>query len=154
MTYLFAMPVLKEGEFGSSFALGRAGDVLPPPGGEPINFPKGMFWLSRTEGNRIVAPYKVCAHLGCLYNWSQSAGIFMCPCHDTHYQLDGTVIKGPATRSVDRFVIHLFDDAGEEVAATDELGNPLPLPSEDLQIVIDTGERIPGKPRGFEYSLE
>ncbi len=154
MTYLFSRPLVKEGQFGSSIVLGRAGDVLPPAGGDPINYPKGRFWLSRTQDNRIAAPYKVCAHLGCLYNWNSSAGIFVCPCHDSHYRLDGMVIKGPATHSVDRFVIHLLDDAGVEVAATDQQGNPLPLPSEDLQIVVDTGKRIPGKPRGVEYPVE
>ncbi len=129
------------------------GDVLPSPGGEPVNYPRGKFWLSRTADNRVVAPYKVCAHLGCLYNWSDSLGIFTCPCHDSHYALDGTVIKGPATYSVDRFVIRLLDDQGAEVAATDSNGNPLPLPGEDLQLVVDTGVRIRGKPMGVEYPV-
>jgi hypothetical protein len=45
----------------------------------------------------------------------------------------------------------LLDDAGVEVAATDQQGNPLPLPGEDLLVVVDTGKRISGKPRGVEY---
>jgi cytochrome b6-f complex iron-sulfur subunit len=154
VAYLFSMPIFEEGEFGSNFTLGRAGDVLPPPGGDPVNYPKGKFWLSRTSDNHIVAPYKVCAHLGCLYNWNSSAGMFICPCHDSHYQLDGTVIKGPADYSVDRFVIRLFDDSGVEVSSTDPQGNPLPLPDDDLTVVIDTGERIRGKPRGVTYPVE
>lgn len=153
MTYLFSMPRFEAGEFGGSFPLGRAGDVLPPAGGDPKNYPKGKFWLSRTADNQIVAPYKVCAHLGCLYNWSPSAGMFMCPCHDSHYALDGTLLKGPATRSADRFIVRLLDDQGVEVAATDAQGNPLPLPDEDVQVVVETGRKILGKPMGVQYPV-
>jgi cytochrome b6-f complex iron-sulfur subunit len=153
LTYLYTMPILKQGKFGGSFGLGRAGDAFPEPGAEPVNNPNGRFWLARTENNQIVAPYKVCVHLGCLYNWNSPAGIFMCPCHLSQYELDGTYIKGPATRSLDRFVIRLIDDQGREVAATDAQGNPLPLPSEDLQVVVETGQLIRGKPKGESYPI-
>lgn len=151
VTVLFSLPQLGESEFGGRFVLGRAGDVLPPPGGNPLSFPKGKFWLVRTQDDRIVAPYKVCPHLGCLYNWNEAGNRFMCPCHYSQYQLDGTLLRGPATRSTDRFVVRLLDDQGVEVAATDQEGNPLPLPSEDLQLVVETGELISGKPKGIAY---
>jgi cytochrome b6-f complex iron-sulfur subunit len=151
VTYYFAKPILRSGEFGGLFNLGRAGDVFPEPGGDPVNFPKGKFWLSRTADNRILAPYKVCPHLGCLYNWNPPAGIFLCPCHLSQYELDGTFIDGPAPRSVDRFVIRLLDENGKEVAATDEEGDPLALPNEDLKVVIDTGNLIRGKAKGAKY---
>ena len=151
VTYYFAKPILRAGEYGGRFNLGRAADVLPEPGGDPVNFPKGRFWLSRTRGNRIIAPYKVCPHLGCLYNWNSPAGIFLCPCHLSQYELDGTYIRGPAPRSTDRFAIRLLDDKGQEVSATDEEGNPLPLPGENLRVVVDTGELIRGKPKGERY---
>jgi cytochrome b6-f complex iron-sulfur subunit len=81
VTVLFTLPQLGEGEFGGRFVLGRAGDILPSPGGNPLNFAKGKFWLSRTQDNRLVAPYKVCPHLGCLYNWNEESNQFLCPCH-------------------------------------------------------------------------
>jgi cytochrome b6-f complex iron-sulfur subunit len=153
VTYLFTLPLLGEGEFGSKFILGRAGDVLPPPGGTPLNFPKGKFWLSRTHDNRLVAPYKVCPHLGCLYNWNEESNQFLCPCHYSQYKLDGTVMRGPAPRSTDRFVIRLLDESGAEVAATDDEGNPLLLPNEDLQVVVETGMLIAGKTKGIDYPV-
>ena len=152
LTLFYSMPRLREGEFGSRFVLGRAGDVLPPPGGAPSNYPKGKFWLSRTADNRVLAPYKVCPHLGCLYNWNSAGGFFLCPCHYSHYAQDGTYFRGPAPRSVDRFVVQLLDENGVEVAATDEQGDPLPLPNEDLTVVVDTGRLIRGKPKGVPYS--
>lgn len=151
VAYLFAMPVFREGQFGGSFSLGLMSEVLPPPGGDPANYPKGKFWLSRTVDNRLVAPYKVCPHLGCLYNWNSAEEQFHCPCHLSQYELDGTYIRGPASRSTDRFVIRLLDDQGVEVAATDPEGNPLTLPGEDLQLVVDTGQLIRGKSKGDRY---
>ncbi len=65
VTYLFAMPRFKEGEFGGVVTIGSASD-LPAVGSPPANYPKVKFWLSNTErGPKAV--YKVCTHLGCLY---------------------------------------------------------------------------------------
>jgi cytochrome b6-f complex iron-sulfur subunit len=153
IAYLFSLPRLKEGQFGARFSLGRAADILPAPGAAPLNFPKGRFWLSRTEDNRLVAPYKICPHLGCLYNWDVSADTFTCPCHYSKYTQDGTAISGPTTRSTDRFVIRLLDENGNEVAATDSHGNPLPLTDDRLQVVVDTGTLIRGKPKGVPYPI-
>ena len=153
VAYFFSLPRLRAGQFGAQFSLGRARDVLPLPGAGPLNFPKGRFWLSRTEENHLVAPYKICPHLGCLYNWNASADIFICPCHYSQYRQDGTIIRGPATRSTDRFVIRLLDENGVEVASTDASGNPLALPDDNLHVVVDTGMLIRGQPKGVRYPI-
>jgi cytochrome b6-f complex iron-sulfur subunit len=154
VAYFFSLPRLRAGQYGTQVSLGRARGVLPPPGADPLHFPAGKFWLSRTEDNRLVAPYKICPHLGCLYNWNASVDIFICPCHYSQYEQDGTIISGPAPRSTDRFVIRLLDDNGVEVASTDASGNPLPLPDESLHLVVDTTKLIQGKPKGVRYPVE
>ncbi len=151
VTFLFAMPRFREGEFGGEFTLGRAEDALPAAGGGPVNYASGRFWLVQTTDNQVVALYKVCTHLGCLYNWVDENGIFRCPCHGSQFQLDGTYIRGPAPRSLDRFVVRVLDEQGNEVTMTDAEGNALPLPAEDLQIVVDTSQRIFGKPKNQRY---
>lgn len=151
--YFFASPRFRAGEFGGEFVLGRAGDVFPSPGGDPISVPKGKFWLVRTRENQVVALYRVCTHLGCLFNWRPEQYKFICPCHGSQFQLDGTYIRGPAPRSADRFVVRLLDEQGTVVAETDSLGNPMPLPDENLQVVVDTGQRILGKPQGVTYPV-
>jgi cytochrome b6-f complex iron-sulfur subunit len=153
VTYLFALPRFNEGEFGGQFPVGRAGDAFPVPGDEPVNVPKGKFWLVRTQDNRVAAIYKVCTHLGCLYNWDNSMERYRCPCHGSQFQLDGTYIAGPAPRSLDPFVVRLLDAQGNEVASTDQNGNPLLLPGEDLRVVVETGQLIRGKPRGISYPV-
>ena len=43
----------------------------------------------------------ICPHLGCRFNWSESANKFLCPCHGSQYNFDGTHVAGPAPRGLD-----------------------------------------------------
>ena len=65
--------------------------------------------------------------------------------------MDGTYILGPAPRSLDRFVVRLFDESGNEVAMTDAEGNAIPSLDENWQVVVETGDLIRGKVRGEKY---
>ncbi len=148
ISFIFAMPRFKEGEFGGVFALGPASNT-PPVDTPPVNNPKGKFWLTHTEDG-ILALYKVCTHLGCLYAWRDQEGKFICPCHGSQFEYDGTYIRGPAPRSLDRFVIQLVTPDGEVVAETDaETGEPLSVPdAENLVVQVDTGRKILGNRHG------
>lgn len=151
VTILFAYPRFREGEFGGRFVLGKVSAVFPPADSDPGVNPKGKFWLSRPAEGSLLAIYKVCTHLGCLYNWQSQEHKFICPCHGSQFQLDGTYIQGPAPRSLDRFVVHLFDEAGNEVAATDSEGNAVSGAQDDWLVVVDTSDLIRGKPQGEVY---
>ena len=145
MTYLFAMPRFKAGEFGGVFTVGKVSE-LPQAGTAPENLPKVKMWVSNTD-HGLIALYKVCTHLGCLYNWSSQEGKFICPCHGSQYQPDGTYIQGPAPRSLDRFVVQIVDpQSGQVLAETANEGLPLALPNNpDAIVKVDTGTRIKGK---------
>lgn len=142
MTYLFAMPRFKEGEFGGVFTIGSASE-LPPAGSAPVNYPKVKLWLSNTDKG-VMALYKVCTHLGCLYNWNDQEFKFICPCHGSQYQANGQYIQGPAPRSLDRFVVQLVDPNSQEVLSESDDGNPLPVDNPDAIIKVDTGKKIKG----------
>ena len=146
ITYLFALPRFREGEFGGKVTIGRASE-LPVAGSAPANFPKVKLWLSNTDQG-VAALYKVCTHLGCLYNWRDSEDKFVCPCHGSQFASDGTYLAGPAPRNLDRFVVEAVDpNTGEVVAQTSIEGEPLALPNNpDIVIRVDTGVRIEGKP--------
>ncbi len=151
VTVLFAFPRLREGEFGGQFVLGKVSDVFPQADGDPgVNF-AGKFWLSRTADGSILAIYKVCTHLGCLYNWQPEEHKFICPCHGSEFELDGTYIRGPAPRSLDRLVIRLFDETGKEIAATGEEGFAIAEVNENWLVTVDTGSRIRGIPKFEKY---
>ena len=142
--FLFAMPRFKEGEFGGTLTLGKASD-LPPVGSPPVNYPKVKLWLSNTESG-VVALYKVCTHLGCLYNWNDQENKFICPCHGSQFESDGDYILGPAPRALDRFVVQAVDPLSGEVLAEAEEGQPMPLPDNpDALIRVDTGRKVVGE---------
>jgi len=143
VTYLFSMPRFKEGEFGGLFTIGKVSE-LPEKGSAPVNYPKVKLWLSNTDQG-VMALYKVCTHLGCLYNWNSQEGKFICPCHGSQFQANGTYIQGPAPRSLDRFVVQAVDPNSNQVLAESTDGNPLPVPAQpEALIKVDTGKRVRG----------
>jgi cytochrome b6-f complex iron-sulfur subunit len=146
--FLFAMPRFKEGEFGGVITLGSSSD-LPTAGSPPINFPGVKFWLSHTDEG-VKAIYKVCTHLGCLYNWSDQEEAFLCPCHGSEFDADGSYIQGPAPRDLDAFPIQVVDAQTQEVISeTPENGAPVEIPDDrEVIIKVNTGKRINGQSHG------
>jgi cytochrome b6-f complex iron-sulfur subunit len=143
VTYFFSMPRFKEGEFGGMFNVGKVSE-LPPQGSPPANYPKVKLWVSNTPDG-VAALYKVCTHLGCLYNWNNQENKFICPCHGSEFQANGTYIHGPAPRSLDRFVVQVVNPDTGEVLAESTDGTPLPVPDDANALVrVDTGKRITG----------
>jgi cytochrome b6-f complex iron-sulfur subunit len=148
MTFLFAMPRFKAGEFGGKVEVGKVSE-LPATDAGPLNLPKVKLWVSNsTEG--VSAIYKVCTHLGCLYNWRDQEDRFICPCHGSQFEKNGTYIRGPAPRSLDRFVVEIVDPNTNQVLATTNVkGEPLKLPDNPDAIVwVDTGKKIQGQAHG------
>jgi menaquinol-cytochrome c reductase iron-sulfur subunit len=43
----------------------------------------------------------ICPHLGCRFNWDDSANRFKCPCHGSQYTFEGEHVAGPADRGLD-----------------------------------------------------
>lgn len=144
VTYLFSLPRFKEGEFGGVITIGKVED-LPDVDDPPDNFAKTKFWLSNTTQG-LVALYKVCTHLGCLYNWNGQEIKFICPCHGSQFQKEGEFIQGPAPRDLDQFVVRIETPEGEVLVETDPAtGDPIPIPDIPYAIVkVDTGARIIG----------
>lgn len=145
VTFFFALPRFREGEFGGTFTLGTVAE-LPAVGTPPINYPKLKMWLTHPESG-IMAIYKVCTHLGCLYAWSDQENKFICPCHGSQFEYDGTYIRGPAPRSLDRFVVQVINPDTGEVLSESVGGEPLPVPDNPNYVIrVDTGRRINGNP--------
>ncbi|HBY94271.1 MAG TPA: cytochrome B6 [Chloroflexi bacterium] len=140
--YFFAMPRFKAGEFGGEFTIPV--EMVPPPPAAPQPNQAGKFWLVRTEAG-VLALYKVCTHLGCLYDWLLNENYFRCPCHGSQFYRDGRLKRLPAPRGLDRFVIRALDAAGTVLAETPRDGSPILLPPETAAIVVDTGSLIRGQ---------
>jgi cytochrome b6-f complex iron-sulfur subunit len=172
----FMLPRFREGEFGGTFtfpiqleptgALNTGASVLEV-NGPPANFADGRFWLVNLDTNNpqgqermyqapdedapivgVAAVYKVCTHLGCIYDWTPANERFQCPCHGSKYRLDGRRIESPAPRTLDRFKVLALDASdsvlGESQADADGFWQPLVLPAGTAKIVVDTGDKKEG----------
>lgn len=145
-TFLFALPRFKAGEFGGVFNVGDV-ESLPPTDAAPKAYNDGKFWLVNTDEG-VLAIYRVCTHLGCLYNWQDSQNRFICPCHGSQFQRAGKYIQGPAPRSLDAFNVKVVDGAGNPVTSTREQSLPpghnyAPVPvAPGQRVVVDTGDLI------------
>jgi cytochrome b6-f complex iron-sulfur subunit len=67
-------------------------------------------WVKGSDNTWWAALYQVCVHLGCKVPFRDDCVSFKCPCHGSHYNVDGEYLDGPAPRSLDRFVMTLTDD--------------------------------------------
>lgn len=78
------------------------GSVVGRPGGAPR--PVAVLVIAE-DGGTFSAVSAICTHLGCTVGWDGPRAAIICPCHDSHYAVDGTVIQGPATRSLERYAV-------------------------------------------------
>jgi menaquinol-cytochrome c reductase iron-sulfur subunit len=58
-------------------------------------------WAFRTPDGKVVAYSPICPHLGCGYRWEDERQKFLCPCHNSVFDLSGRVLAGPAPRPLD-----------------------------------------------------
>jgi menaquinol-cytochrome c reductase iron-sulfur subunit len=60
-------------------------------------------YVVRSDANNVKVMSNICTHLSCIASWHSELGHYVCPCHDAHYALDGTVVSGPAPRPLDKY---------------------------------------------------
>lgn len=107
----------KTGAFGKEIIV--PGTDVPAIDGEPYRDTAGKFYLVHTQDG-LVALYWKCPHLGCTVPWVASETQFHCPCHGSIYSYDGTLIGGPAPRSMDYMAVSL-GAAGDVIVDTGDI---------------------------------
>ena len=50
-----------------------------------------------------VAVWRVCTHGACEVAWEAGEDAVVCPCHNSHFDTDGSVLQGPATEALRSF---------------------------------------------------
>lgn len=84
---------------------------------EPLLVTQGRYYLLRAPDG-LLAVFRRCTHLGCVYRWVPAEDRFHCPCHQSTFdKRTGVVLGGPATRPLDLFPIAI--EEGEVVVETD-----------------------------------
>ena len=80
--------------------------ALMEPGGGLVGTVEGMkdpvAITHETEGTFMAMP-AMCTHMTCVLRWNRLNSTLDCPCHGSSFELDGTVLNGPATRSLTRY---------------------------------------------------
>jgi menaquinol-cytochrome c reductase iron-sulfur subunit len=64
-------------------------------------------WLRRNGPNSFTAFAVYCTHLGCPVLWLQAPKIFLCPCHGSVFNGNGTVAGGPAPRPLFTYPVRI-----------------------------------------------
>ncbi|WIG60583.1 MAG: plastoquinol--plastocyanin reductase [Ktedonobacterales bacterium] len=91
-------------------------------------------WLKDdADGTYWLALYQVCVHLGCKVPFRNDCVSFKCPCHGSHYNIDGEYLDGPAPRSLDRFV--MFFSSGNVMVNTGKLNQTVQRPDTSTRIL-------------------
>lgn len=52
----------------------------------------------------------VCTHLGCVVQWQESKGEFLCPCHGGRFSSAGSVLGGPPPRPLEALAVSIDGD--------------------------------------------
>ncbi|MFD7847611.1 ubiquinol-cytochrome c reductase iron-sulfur subunit [Nocardia sp. NPDC059764] len=82
-----------------------AGTADVPVGGGVI---LGDTVVTQPNAGNYLAFSTVCPHLGCAVN-SVSGGVINCPCHGSQFGLDGSLVRGPATRGLAQREVNVRD---------------------------------------------
>jgi Rieske Fe-S protein len=74
--------------------------------------PIGAVYLRRTGEKTIEALNVICPHAGCPVEYHTDKKGFLCPCHDSHFAVDGRISdpKSPAKRGLDSLEVEIRDD--------------------------------------------
>ena len=78
-TELFAMGTLAELD-SATFLLNQEAKVL----------------LVKDNNDNLMAVNPTCTHQGCTVEWKQKDSMFICPCHNAKFSVDGKVLAEPA----------------------------------------------------------
>ncbi len=59
----------------------------------------------RDPAGQVQAVGITCTHLGCRLNWNNAETSWDCPCHGSRFDIDGSVLDGPAVAPLQQFTI-------------------------------------------------
>ncbi len=56
----------------------------------------------KNEAGEIIKLSAVCTHLGCIVSWDKENKNWLCPCHESRFDINGKVLEGPAKKDLKR----------------------------------------------------
>lgn len=77
-------------------------DNVPPGQGAIIRDGLKKLAVFRDESGTLHARSAACSHAGCVVHWNPFERCWDCPCHGSHFAVDGSVLNGPAVTPLAR----------------------------------------------------
>jgi glycine/D-amino acid oxidase-like deaminating enzyme/nitrite reductase/ring-hydroxylating ferredoxin subunit len=71
-------------------------EAVPPGEGRVVRDGTRQLAVYRDASGRVHAHSAVCPHLKCIVHWNGAEKSWDCPCHGSRFDVDGSVIEGPA----------------------------------------------------------
>lgn len=75
--------------------------------GWKVTSEKSTAWVVKDTSNQVTAFGPQCTHLGCAVHWDDTKNEFLCPCHNSVFDVNGKVLAGPAPRPLERYETRL-----------------------------------------------
>ncbi|WP_028059867.1 FAD-dependent oxidoreductase [Candidatus Solirubrobacter pratensis] len=79
-----------------------ATDDIPPGEAREVRDGLGKTGVYRDEDGELHAVSLRCTHLGCLVRFNRAERSWDCPCHGSRFDVDGSVLEGPAVDPLER----------------------------------------------------
>lgn len=78
--------------------------------GRLVDLEDGTAAVYRAPDGDVIAVSAQCTHMGCLVAWNAAEDTWDCPCHGSRFDVDGTVLEGPATRPLEAVELEGSDE--------------------------------------------
>jgi Rieske Fe-S protein len=88
--------------------------TLKPNSGVLFKFGSRPGIVVRTTEGDIRAFSAVCTHLDCTVQYKADTSQIWCACHNGFYDLPGAVVSGPPPRNLERYVVNVRGEPGQE----------------------------------------
>jgi Rieske Fe-S protein len=75
---------------------------VPPGEARVVRDGVGKIGVYRDPGGAVHAVSLRCTHLGCLLRFNAAERSWDCPCHGSRFDVDGSVLEGPAVDPLER----------------------------------------------------
>ncbi len=85
-------------------------DEIPTGTAKEFIFNEIPLVVINRRGSGFIALSRVCTHLGCLVGYDKFNNKLVCPCHAGEFDLEGRVLSGPATKSLQRYSLKITAD--------------------------------------------
>ena len=85
-------------------------DENPTGTAKELDYDETPLVVINRMGSGFIALSRVCTHLGCLVGYDKFNSKLVCPCHSGEFDLEGRVLSGPATKSLQRYSLKITAD--------------------------------------------